>query len=230
MNKSQKLKFPYNVEDHRFLVIKIARNIYNQHNLPCYIDLDDLIQEGMIGLLDAHGNYNAENSAGASLSTYASIRIRGSILDFIRSQSFTSRQLNAEIKIINNVSWDFFVKHEREPLRTELSNLTGLSLSKIENIISAKKYTEVHDTSEDGNTIEMSLLQDFSPESEIDVYQQVQKWIKSLSLMEQNVVSLYYAEGLTLAEIATIINMTPARVSQLLSKSKNLLSSVLNSV
>ncbi|PSV06144.1 sigma factor-like helix-turn-helix DNA-binding protein, partial [Photobacterium kishitanii] len=84
--------------------------------------------------------------------------------------------------------------------------------------------------SEDGNTIEMSLLQDFSPESEIDVYQQVQKWIKSLSLMEQNVVSLYYAEGLTLAEIATIINMTPARVSQLLSKSKNLLSSVLNSV
>ncbi|WP_413506205.1 sigma-70 family RNA polymerase sigma factor [Photobacterium phosphoreum] len=230
MNKSQKLKFPYNVEDHRFLVIKIARTIYNQHNLPCYIDLDDLIQEGMIGLLDAHGNYNAENSAGASLSTYASIRIRGSILDFIRSQSFTSRQLNAEIKIINNVSWDFFVKHEREPLRTELSNLTGLSLSKIENIISAKKYTEVHDTSEDGNTIEMSLLQDFSPESEIDVYQQVQKWIKSLSLMEQNVVSLYYAEGLTLAEIATIINMTPARVSQLLSKSKNLLSSVLNSV
>ncbi|WP_305810269.1 sigma-70 family RNA polymerase sigma factor [Photobacterium kishitanii] len=167
---------------------------------------------------------------GLSLSTYASIRIRGSILDFIRSQSFTSRQLNAEIKIINNVSWDFFVKHEREPLRTELSNLTGLSLSKIENIISAKKYTEVHDTSEDGNTIEMSLLQDFSPESEIDVYQQVQKWIKSLSLMEQNVVSLYYAEGLTLAEIATIINMTPARVSQLLSKSKNLLSSVLNSV
>ena len=230
MNKSQKLKFPYNVEDHRFLVIKIARAIYYQHKLPCYIDLDDLIQEGMIGLLDAHGNYNAENSAGASLSTYASIRIRGSILDFIRSQSFTSRQLNAEIKIINNVSWDFFVKHEREPLRTELSNLTGLSLSKIENIISAKKYTEVHDTSEDGNTIEMSLLQDFSPESEIDVYQQVQKWIKSLSLMEQNVVSLYYAEGLTLAEIATIINMTPARVSQLLSKSKNLLSSVLNSV
>jgi RNA polymerase sigma factor for flagellar operon FliA len=230
MNKSQKLKFPYNVEDHRFLVIKIARAIYYQHKLPCYIDLDDLIQEGMIGLLDAHGNYNAENSAGASLSTYASIRIRGSILDFIRSQSFTSRQLNAEIKIINNVSWDFFVKHEREPLRTELSNLTGLPLNKIENIISAKKYTEVHDTSEDGNTIEMSLLQDFSPESEIDVYQQVQKWIKSLSLMEQNVVSLYYAEGLTLAEIATIINMTPARVSQLLSKSKNLLSSVLNSV
>lgn len=230
MNKCKKLKCQYNVENHKFLVIKIARTIYNKHNLPCYIDLDDLIQEGMIGLLDAHDNYNAENTAGASLSTYAAIRIRGSILDFIRSQSFTSRQLNTEIKIINNVSWDFFVKNERDPLRTELSKLTGFSLSKIESIISAKKYTEVHDTSEDGNTIERSLLQDFNPESEIDIHQQFQKWIKALNLMEQNVVSLYYADGLTLAQIAMIINMTPARVSQLLSKSKNLLSSVLNSV
>ena len=230
MNKCKKLKCQYNVENHKFLVIKIARTIYNKHNLPCYIDLDDLIQEGMIGLLDAHDNYNAENTAGASLSTYAAIRIRGSILDFIRSQSFTSRQLNTEIKIINNVSWDFFVKNERDPLRTELSKLTGFSLSKIESIISAKKHTEVHDTSEDGNTIERSLLQDFNPESEIDIHQQFQKWIKALNLMEQNVVSLYYADGLTLAQIAMIINMTPARVSQLLSKSKNLLSSVLNSV
>lgn len=230
MNKSHKLECQYNVEDHKYLVINIAKSIYRQNNLPPFIDLDDLIQEGMIGLLDARGNYNEDNSAGASLNTYARIRIRGSILDFIRSQSFTSRQLNTEIKITNNLSWDFFVKYEREPLRTELSKLTGFSLSKIENIISAKKYAKIHESSDDENIIERSLLYDFCPESEIDIYRHFQKWSTSLSLIEQDVVSLYYSEGLTLAEIATIINMTPARVSQLLSKSKKLLSSVLNSV
>lgn len=109
---------------HRSLVKKIALKI--KRRLPFYIELEDLLQSGFIGLLEARENFKAD--MGASFATFASIRIRGAILDALRRSSWASRETMKQMRIINEAVAKLEQREQRPPTAEEVARELGISM------------------------------------------------------------------------------------------------------
>lgn len=192
-----------------------------------YIEYDDLLGYGMIGLMDAINKYDA--SKGMKFSTYASIRIKGSMIDEIRRNSPISKGAMDKLNSYNEAIEVLQNKLMREPTDAEIAQQLGLSLSEvadIENNINYISQTSLEDIlfSEDDEMEVKSTIEDKnspSPEKTLEEKEELEfltKAIETLKEKDRLVLSLYYYERLTLKDIGKVLDVSESRVCQLHSR------------
>lgn len=210
------------LEQHAPMVKKIAYHLAAR--LPSSVMVDDLIQAGMIGLLDATKHYDA--SQGASFETYASIRIRGSMLDELRRNDWApksvhkkSRDIMAAVKAIESQTGRDAKDHEI----AEYLDLTLKEYYKILQDTSTSKIFSLDDLELDDGAIEGSSTGHsgagpFDQLQSDDMKRIVAEAIESLPEREKLVIVLYYNTELNLREIGAVLEVSESRVSQLMSQ------------
>jgi len=206
------------VVKHASLVKRIACHLINR--LPASVQLEDLIQAGMICLLEASRNY--DETQGASFETYAGIRIRGSMLDEIRKNDWAPRSVHRKSRMVAEAVRDIEHEQGRDARDTEIAESLEMSLSDYYKILQDNSYHKVL-SFEDMGTGDDSILDNIS-NNELgivdglqreDLQQIVTEAIASLPERERLVMGLYYDEELNLREIGAVMGVSESRVSQI---------------
>lgn len=196
--------------------------------LPASVELDDLIQVGMMGLLDAASRY--QDDLGAKFETYASQRIRGAMLDELRANDWVSRGLRKSSRGISTAVHAQEQKLGRAPTEGEIAQELQLSLDAYQHLLQEIHgcqlvYYEDFDRGEQENK-ENSFLDRQSqghsladePLTQLlkgDFRRQLIEAIERMPEREQLLLSLYYEEELNLREIGAVLEVTQSRVCQL---------------
>ncbi|WP_426358491.1 RNA polymerase sigma factor FliA [Pseudocolwellia sp. HL-MZ19] len=216
------------IKQHTVLVKRIAYHLLAR--LPASVLVDDLIQSGMIGLLEASGNF--DHSKGASFETFAGIRIRGAMLDEIRRGDWTPRSVHKNSRMISEAIKTLEAELGRDVTDIEVAERLELSLNEyhqILNDVSSGKIIGIDDlgVSEDA----FSRSKDNAVDEPYDQIEQVvfkkslAECISSLPERESLVLSLYYDEELNLREIGQVLDVSESRVSQIHSQAMHRLKS-----
>lgn len=206
------------LEKHTVLVKRIAYHLLAR--LPASVLVDDLIQSGMIGLLEASNNF--DNTKGASFETFAGIRIRGAMLDEIRRGDWTPRSVHKNSRMVSEAIKSLEAELGRDVIDSEVAEKLDITVNEYHHIlneVNSGKIIGIDDLgiSEDSLSFESEELND-NPYKNIE--QQVFKkslaeCISTLPEREALVLSLYYDEELNLREIGQVIDVSESRVSQI---------------
>lgn len=206
---------------HAPLVKRIAYHLMGR--LPETVQVDDLIQAGMIGLLEAGKNYDA--SQGASFDTYAGIRIRGSMLDEVRRSDWTPRSVHKKSRMVTEAIKKVENITGRDAKATEIADHLGVSIDEYNKILQDSvgcKVFSVEQLTESGDQVfvdaEKDSVQPFDLLGKEHFQQALAQAILRLPERERLVVSLYYEEELNLREIGEVLNVSESRVSQISSQ------------
>ena len=203
----------------RFIAQKIAIR------LPSNIELDDLISSGVIGLMDAIEKYDP--SRDNKFKTYAEFRIRGSILDELRSQDWVPRSVRDKAKMLDKVVSKMELELGRTPTEEEIAKQLGMSMKEFHELLNQVRPVSVlsiDDSSTFSNIDKRSILSILenckinSPLNQLSiksVKEVITRSIKELPERQRLVLSLYYYEDLHLKDIGKILHVTESRVSQL---------------
>nr|WP_216602135.1 RNA polymerase sigma factor FliA [Vibrio pectenicida] len=210
------------LEKYSVLVKRIAHHLIGR--LPPSVQVEDLIQAGMIGLLEAQKNY--DGSKGASFETYAGIRIRGAMLDDIRRGDWVPRSVHKNNREISQAISKLEGELSRDPTDAEVANKMEMTLEQYHSAladINCSRLIGIDDlgVSEDAISHEDSDAENIPFQGVADEYFRTAliESIKSLPERETLVLSLYYDEELNLKEIGEVIGVSESRVSQILSQS-----------
>lgn len=190
-----------------------------------YIEYDDLISYGVFGLIDAIEKF--DYTKGIKFETYASIRIRGEIIDNIRKLDWVPRLIRQKSQSLENAYLSLESNLGRVPLDHEIAEELNVSVSKIKDmyreasILSIISLDDFLDQNHEGvfDAINNNTLE--RPEvayGKLEIKEILVSAIKNLSEKEQKVISLYYFDDLTLKEISKIMHVSESRISQLHSK------------
>ncbi|MDP5134885.1 RNA polymerase sigma factor FliA [Rheinheimera baltica] len=206
------------VERHAPLVKRIAYHLMAR--LPASVLVDDLIQSGMIGLIEAAKNF--DGSKGASFETFAGIRIRGAMLDEMRRGDWTPRSVHRNARLIAETIAQLESIHGRDIKDSEVAEKLDISLDEYHHMlsdISSGRIIGIEDlgVSEDvlvtsGDTDSDNLYESQASEA---FHQDLAKTISSLPEREALVLSLYYNDELNLKEIGAVLNVSESRISQI---------------
>lgn len=206
------------VTKHAALVKRIAYHLMNR--LPPSVQADDLIQAGMIGLLEAAKNYDA--SQGASFETYAGIRIRGAMLDEIRRTDWTPRSVHRKAREVAEAMRQIENEKGRDARDNEVAGALGISLGDYHQILrdaSGARIFSMEELMAAGQMPQEGMSQIVSGPLEglaqEDFRDALGDSIASLPEREQMVVSLYYDEELNLREIGQVLGVSESRVCQI---------------
>lgn len=192
------------------------------------VEYDDLVGYGVFGLIDAIDKF--DYSKGIKFETYASLRIKGAILDQIRKMDWIPRSLRQRQKKIETALKDLEERLGRGVSDEELAFELGISNEELENwknqsqnssIISLDDYLEQGSDIKTDNKGDIGISTYDSPEHYIEKEElkaSLTEAIGSLTDKEQKVISLYYFEELTLKEISNVLSVSESRVSQLHTK------------
>ncbi len=194
-------------------------------HLPPSIDIDDLVGWGIIGLLDAMERYDYKQET--RFNTYASIRIRGTILDQIRSLDWAPRSLRSMARRVGSVSEK--LRHEKgsEPTIQEIANALGVDSEHIEGTVTQLQTVQVLSldhfalSDDDGveRTKEMNTNAFYPSPDDVARQKELQEMlvdaIMKLPEQQQKVLHLYYYEELTLKEIGEVLQVSESRVCQI---------------
>ena len=206
------------LEQHSVLVKRIAYHLLAR--LPASVQVDDLIQSGMIGLFEAANNF--DNSKGASFETFAGIRIRGSMLDEIRRGDWTPRSVHKNSRMISEAIKQLEAQYGRDVSDIEVAEKLDISLNDYHHIlseVSTGKILGIDDLGINEDAIkhsDNSLGDDPYHNIEQRAFKKgLAQCIKSLPEREALVLSLYYDEELNLREIGQVLDVSESRVSQI---------------
>lgn len=203
----------------RFVAQRIAAR------LPSNIDIDDLISAGVIGLMDAIEKYDP--SRDNKFKTYAEFRIRGAILDELRSQDWVPRSVRDKAKKIEKTYAELEQKFGRAVSDTEISGALGVELDEYYDMVAKVKAVtllSIDELSGPNQHDRKSLLECLENSNSKNPFTQLKskgirellvKNIEDLPEKQKLVLSLYYYEDLNLKEIGKILDVTESRVSQL---------------
>ena len=202
---------------HASLVKRIAYHLLNR--LPPTVQIDDLIQAGMVGLLEAASNFNPD--MGASFETFAGIRIRGSMIDEIRRSDWTPRSVHRKFRSVTDAIRKIENDTGEDAKDADVAAALEISLSEYHQILIDSSSSRIYsiDTMEDNlqdaaipnsseNTPDESFISD-------EYRQQLTESIRLLPEKEQLVMSLYYDDELNFREIGEILDVTESRICQL---------------
>lgn len=189
-----------------------------------YIDYEDLVGYGMIGLIDALNKF--DESKGMKFSTYASIRIKGAMIDELRRNSPISKGAMDKLNKYNLIVEKLQSELLREPTYFEIASGMGVQVKDVIEVESYINYISVMSLedlifSEDDDMPLIGTIEDKkspSPERSLEEKEEIEYLTKSLDLInekDKTVLSLYYYEGLTLKQIGNILGVSESRVCQL---------------
>jgi len=197
--------------------------------LPASVEQADLVSYGMFGLIDALEKF--EPARGNKFETYAIPRIKGAIIDELRAMDWVPRSVRFKAREIEKAYADLESKLKRAPGEGEVAERLGVSLPELHNVINQISFVSVLaldellavGTDRGEHVSLMDTLADRSVDPTTGLEGQETRGllsaaINSLSEREKIVVTLYYFEGLTLAEIGDILGVTESRVCQIHTK------------
>ncbi len=206
------------VEEHAPLVKRIAYHLISR--LPACVQVEDLIQSGMIGLLEAAKNYDA--SQGASFETYAGIRIRGSMLDEIRKGDWTPRSLHRKVREITQAMREIESEQGRDARDTEVAKRLNMDLDEYHQVLQDASSHQIvsfeNVLSKDAQIVEGSGSAIVGPYESLEaenLKEILAKVISGLPERERLVMSLYYDEELNLRETGEVLGVSESRVCQI---------------
>ena len=204
-------------------------------SLPPSFSYEDILSYGIEGLIDAVEKYSTQK--GAKFETYALMRIRGAIIDKIRSNDWLPRTLRKKIKEIKEVSQRLKNELGRIPTNSEIGDKLGLPKEKVDEILSMDTSVEsLYDKKSVGDdSVEIiDTIEDMKSErpEEIaekkDAKKELERALKRLPERERMLLIFYYRENMTLKEIGEAINVSESRACQLhaqaIMKLRNILS------
>jgi RNA polymerase sigma factor for flagellar operon FliA len=190
--------------------------------LPASVQVDDLIQNGMIGLLDALGRF--EEGLGAQFETYAVQRIRGAMLDGLRENDWLPRGVRREMRRVEAAIQQLEHQLGRQPHEQELADSLGMPLSEYQKLLQdARGHQLIHledltSDDEEGYLERHAAGPSSDPLAvleEASVRQALVAAIAALPEREKMVMALYYQQDLNLREIGEVMSVTESRVCQL---------------
>jgi len=188
------------------------------------MDYEDLVHQGLLGLIDAVDRYNPE--FGTQFSTYATVRIRGKVLDYLRSMDWLSRTARHRSKSIQKAIQTITSQTNVPPNEKEISVYLGIDLDKVhQGLLDSNKIivsldalvssddeneTSLYDTLADENQLDPAEIA-----TENDLKSRMVNSLKKLPERDQLVLSLYYFEELTLKEIGKVLEVSESRACQI---------------
>lgn len=206
------------VTQHAELVSRIAYHLAAR--LPSTVDVNDLLQSGMVGLLEAAGNFDA--TKGASFETYAGIRIRGAMLDDIRKHDWTPRSVHHKYRRVTKAINSIESETGQAATPEQIAERMGVSNDEYHKILADSATSRLFSFEE---TLEEPTFQRRPPTSEAplpdqELYQQqfreqLAGSIEQLPERERLVLSLYYERELNLKEIGAVLDVSESRVCQI---------------
>lgn len=217
-----------------FLVKKIAYHLLAR--LPSSVDVDDLIQAGMMGLIEAYKRF--ESTKGASFETYAGIRIRGAMMDEVRKSDWAPRSVRRNSRAVTTAIREVEAESGREATDIEVAAHMGISIDEYHEILHSSMSTQLfsyeemleseHGSHELDIKVEGESGQPDLMVEEAGFQVQLAKEIETLPEREKLVLSLYYNDELNLKEIGAVLGVSESRVSQIHSQAAMRLRSRLN--
>ena len=193
-------------------------------NLPPNVELNDLINDGILGLIDAIEKY--DDARGVKFETYAITRINGAILDALRSLDWVPRAVRQRARELERAYQQLEAEFGRVPTEDELAGKLGISVKELDTLMQRVRGTAVLSLEEflpNEKGYEIPLV-DTLKDTDNDVTGAVEAReirsalvtaVEELPPQERTVISLYYFDGLTLKEIKSALNVSESRVSQI---------------
>ena len=183
--------------------------------LPDFIELDDLMQAGLIGLLNACQSFDPQQ--GATFQTYASIRIRGGILDELRRNDWLPRSVQTQLGEVSRAIAKVEAREGKPPQDHEVAEEMGVSIEEYQRLtakLSSARLVYL-DAGTDSEELPVSVAEPEAQNSEEELRDLLRSGIEKLPERERLMMSLYYVEELNIREIAAVLEVTEGRVSQL---------------
>lgn len=214
------------LRQHQPLVRQIAQRLI--FRLPSNVELDDLIQVGMMGLLEAIARFDA--SQGHQFTTFASQRIQGAMIDDLRGNDVMSRTLRKHQKDISAAKSKLEHELGRAPRDSEIAQRLGLKLQEYQQIagdVFEANELHIEDLSNSEEEDQSNFLDRFMVDSDINPSELLSKERKRKALIvaieklqerDQQIMSMYYEQDMNLKEIAATFSLTESRVSQIMSR------------
>lgn len=214
------------IRQYQPLVRRLAHHMMAK--LPANVQVDDLIQVGLIGLSDALSRYEA--GQGAQFETFATQRIRGAMLDELRENDWMSRGSRKSQKDIEQALHRLEHRLGRTPLESEIATEMGMSLSDYQSLLGKVRGTQLvyledmgRGQDDDDSFLDRHMADsDADPLNLLDDQRLRQALVAAIKLLperEQLIMSMYYEQDMNLKEIALVMNVTESRVCQLHSQS-----------
>ncbi len=186
-------------------------------------DYEDMAHQGLLGLIEAVDRYDPK--FGARFSTYASLRIRGKVLDYLRTSDWMPRAARKRTRLIQKSISALWSENLREPTESELAEHMGIKVEEIQEGLSDSNRILVSldlmmDGDQDGNAAMDGIKDDTQADpsslmEENSLMTAMASAIQDLSEREQLILSLYYNDQLTFRDIGKVLGITESRVCQL---------------
>ena len=201
--------------------------------LPSSVERDDLYGAGVVGLIDAVERFDA--SRGVAFTTFAEMRVRGAILDNLRSLDWATRTMRRQAREVQHACAQFERDNGRPATDIEIAEQMNISIGELRRIrqdMSGLRVANLDERDEETGLSMSDLISDRSI-SQLDEYEeaelrtQLSAAIGRLPEREKQVIALYYLEELNMKEIGAVLGVTESRVSQLRSQATGRLRSEL---
>ncbi len=191
--------------------------------LPEGVDLEDLISAGVFGLIDAIEAFDLDR--GVKFETYCVPRIRGAMLDELRTMDWVPRLVRSKASKLNEAMQTLEAKLGRQPTETELAEHFGITLEELEKLMSEANTVNLislnkkwYETDSYKDVREIDILEDKkgeNPTKRLEQADLMRLITKGLSRNERLIIILYYYEELTMKEIGATLDLSESRVSQM---------------
>lgn len=208
------------IKEYAPLVKRIAH--FMMLKLPNSVQVDDMIQAGMIGLLDAAGRY--DELRGAQFDTYASQRIRGAMLDELRGADWLPRSMRRDMRSIESAISRVQQRLGKSPAESEIANELGITLQDYQQLLQESRgaqlmYYEDFDSPDDGDFFERFETDGKSNPLEVLKDERFRgaliKAIENLPERERMLMGMHYEQDMNLREIGEVLGVGESRVCQL---------------
>ena len=179
--------------------------------MPDSVDPDDLVSDGVLGLMDAIERF--EPARGLSFQTFAVPRIRGAIIDGMRSMDFVPRSVRDKLRTVQRAQVSLEERLGRVPEDVEVAREVGIPVQQLRDL--SRQANSNHANLDDFDLAdELSSAADHQVEQG-DVNASLMRVVDQLAERDQVIIALYYFEGLTLAEIGQVLGVTESRICQM---------------
>ncbi len=200
-------------------VKSVALNLMT--TLPRNVELNDLVQEGVIALLQSFDRYDP--TKGATFFTFSMKRVKGAMYDYLRKIDWLPRTTRQQVKTVERAMVELEGELGKTPSISEISDRSGMTVEEVETTFNEISRGQILHLDEHTNMDEEEFI-DFIPSKEdspdehlvrSELKTALYEEIRSLSEREQLILSLYYVEELTFKEIGSILGVSESRISQL---------------